>query len=207
MKPLYCITIAFCFLFCFGCSSSQRTSDITPPELLYQHPLPAFPQKYSGIRLRIPLEIRITAEGTVSNVRIVDGSGNEEWDSSAAHSIMSWKYKPASIAGTPVAIWIHQTAVIRFSEPHSIHLAEILCGSRDEADSAAAQLERGRAFSEVAQSYSQSSSRLTSGEIGSVNILTYPEKIKKVLAELRTGEWTKPLEYGDQFIIFKRLDD
>jgi parvulin-like peptidyl-prolyl isomerase len=53
--------------------------------------------------------------------------------------------------------------------------------------------------------YSVDPSREMSGMLGEVNINLYPENIRKPLNKLSINGYTKPLQYGDLYAIFKRL--
>jgi TonB family protein len=205
MKPL----IVFCSIallsFFAACTSSQYSADLTLPQLIYQHPLPSFPKTVPSPFLRIPLEIRVLKDGTVSDVRIISGSGITAWDSAALLAIRQWKYSPARISGSPVSIWLHQTAVVQFSEPKFMSLAEIICSGQEQADSAYALLEQGNTFSEAVRRFSVSRSRDSGGQLGTVNVQIYPEAIKNILTRLDVGEYTRPIPFGEQYAIFLRV--
>ena len=53
--------------------------------------------------------------------------------------------------------------------------------------------------------YSVDPSREMGGILGEININVFPEYIRKFLSELFINDYTKPIQYGDQFVIFKRL--
>ncbi|MCK9409614.1 MAG: TonB family protein [Bacteriovoracaceae bacterium] len=205
MKPLivYC-PIILCTLLA-ACSSSQSTADLTLPQLMYQHPLPAFPKALTTPFMRIPLEIHVSKDGSVLEVHIVNGSGVAEWDSATVASIRLWRYTPALAGEKPINIWLHQTAVVRFSEPLYMILAEIVCTRSEQADSAHQMLEQGENFADAVRIFSTSYSRTNEGRIGSVNIQSYPEAVRKILATLKMDTYTQPIVYGDRYVIFRRL--
>ncbi|MFA6457349.1 MAG: energy transducer TonB, partial [Bacteroidota bacterium] len=172
MKPLSLFTLLLLLFIgaCAGCSTSQPTNDFILPELVYQHPLPVFPRMSSFATMRIMLEIYVTRDGTVGDVQMTNGSGNRAWDSAAVSAIRQWKYTPARSNGKPFNIWLHQAAIIRFAEPEYRTLAEIICTTSDEADSAFLLLEQGMDFAAIVSKYSIAESRDRNGEIGLVNI-------------------------------------
>jgi peptidyl-prolyl cis-trans isomerase C len=86
-----------------------------------------------------------------------------------------------------------------------MNLAEILCTSREEADSVYNVIEQGQNFNELAMRYSVDPSREMGGMLGDVNINVFPENIRKSLSKLIINEYTKPMKYGDLYAIFKRL--
>ena len=53
--------------------------------------------------------------------------------------------------------------------------------------------------------YSTSDSKSNNGLIGNVNVKHFSEEISLALSRLKEGEFTKPLNYGEHYIIFKRL--
>lgn len=204
MKPLIYSSLIVLLILFASCSSTQPVTDLTLPQLVYQQPLPAYPKALSTSMLRIPLEIHISKTGTVTDVIILKGSGVPSWDSAAVASIRQWKYTPARVKENPIGIWLHQTAVVKFSEPHIMMLAEIICAGPMEADSAFQMLERGEPFSDAVRLYSVATTRVSDGHLGPVNIQMYPEPVKNSLAGLRKGTYTKPIPYGDRYAIFLR---
>jgi TonB family protein len=204
MKPL---VLCLSLILFSACSSTQESTGIILPELFYQHPLPAFPKPLTASQLRINLKIFVGENGSVRDVELLNSSGSYSWDSAATNAIRQWKYSPARYDGKPVSIWLRQTAVVKFSDPQYIHLAEIVFASMETADSALALLERGVDFSEITRQYSISPSRSSSGSLGVVNVQIFPEQVKKVLLKLEIGAYTAPLKYGEQFVIFKRINE
>lgn len=202
MKPLIVVFCALCLL---ACTSTKEVADLTLPSLLIQYPLPAFPQPLTATEMRIELNILVGEDGTVRFVELLRGSGNLAWDSAAAAVIKQWRYSPARYKDTPMKLWLHQTAVIQFSQPNYLTLAELLCPTKEDADSVYKKLKEGCDFCEMVLLYSVAPSRERKGEIGKVNIQHYPEHIRKVLATLDTAEWTEPIPYGDRYAIFKRI--
>ena len=204
MKPL---VLLFSLLFLSACSTTQQTSDLTLPELVYQHPLPPYPKPLSASHLRIDLKLLVTENGSVGDVIFQSGSGNLAWDTTAMTAIRQWKYSPARFDKKPVSIWLRQTAIVQFSEPRYILLGEIQFTDEESADSAFALLEQGKDFSEVVEQFSIAPSRFSNGSLGEINVQIFPEQIKTTLMRLHNGNHTTPLKYGDHFVIFKRLEE
>ena len=207
MKPLLVfITLALVALFT-SCSTTQPSTDLILPELLYVSPLPPYPIPISTPTLRISLQIHVVKDGSVGDVMLKNSSGSAEWDSAALMAIRQWKYSPARSGDRPVNIWLHQTAVVKFAEPLYLTMAEILCNSIEEADSAYTMLEQGVEFEEIVSIYSVAPSRKTNGLIGTINIQCYPEQIKSMIIRLDREQFTRPIKFGEQYAIFKRLRD
>ncbi len=207
MKPLAMFVPFTLIVLLAACSSSQQQTDITLPALVYQEPLPPFPKPFTTPLLRIALQIHVRKDGSVDDVRLLNSSGSYEWDSAAATVIHQWKYSPARYENTPINIWLNQTAIVKFSEPRYLSLAEILCSTAGEADTVCALLEQGEEFASLALMYSIAASRSAHGILGSVNIQVYPEHIKKLLAGLDVDQWTAPVRFGERYAIFKRLKE
>jgi peptidyl-prolyl cis-trans isomerase C len=95
---------------------------------------------------------------------------------------------------------------LRYADPQYIKLAEILCISKEEADSVYNVIEQGQNFNELAMRYSVDPSREMGGVLGEVNINVFPENIRKALSRININVYTKPIKYGDLYAIFKRLE-
>jgi parvulin-like peptidyl-prolyl isomerase len=87
-----------------------------------------------------------------------------------------------------------------------MNLAEILCTTPEESDSVYEAIEHGHDFGELAMRYSVDPSREMKGILGEVNINMYPENIYKSIEDLAINGYTKPIKYGDLYVIFKRLE-
>ncbi|NUN70729.1 MAG: TonB family protein [Bacteroidetes bacterium] len=207
MKPLLVFLLTFSLFLLTGCSSSQPDTNTSLPILIQQQPLPAFPNTAAASQLRIPLELHISKTGTVTDAVLIRSSGDAAWDSAAITAIRSWRYTPAKVNGVPVPIWVQQTAVIRFSEPQLVPLAEIVCSDAGRADSAYQMLKQGAGFGETARRFSCAESRVQDGNLGTVNIQIYPEEVRNAMRGLAAGEFTAPIPYGDRYAIFYRLPD
>ncbi len=202
MRPLI---IALWVTLFAGCTSTQPISELILPELLIQQPLPPFPVQVISPILKIELEILVVEDGSVRYARLLNTSGNIEWDSAALTAVKHWIYSPAVYQGKPVRLWLHQTATVQFSQPYLVPLAEIICSTRAEADSAFTRLEQGCQFCDMVLMYSISTSREQKGSLGEVNIRLYPDYIEHQLEQLAENQFTKPIKYGEKFIIFKRI--
>jgi TonB family protein len=189
-----------------GCSSAP-TYDLpyTLPHLLEQSPLPALPPSVYRTNMELILHMLILENGSVGMVKFLNTSGNESWDSLAAESIRKWRFAPATVNDKPIRLWIRQRACVQCVEPLLLPLSEILLKSREEADSVYQALKRGEDFGLLAAKYSVAVSRERQGALGEVDIHRYTENIKKILQNLPAGEFTEPITYGQNTIIFKRM--
>ncbi len=202
-------TVLMC-LCCFAaCTSVQQVAapEITPPQLLMQHPLPVIPKWIYKRNLKLDMYILVAEDGSVKNVRLHSGIGIAEWDSLAVTVIRQWRYSPARINNRPVRLWLHQASQILLSDPVYISLGAILCSTPEEAESIYTALEQGDDFNALAEKYSAGSRNFGSGIIGEVDIHSYPKEIQDVLLELDTDLFSRPVKYGEHYAIFKRLKE
>lgn len=202
------IKFLFCFLMISGCSHFQPLENsFSEPKLLKQSPLPPVKQNFSRPEFDFYCEMLINENGDVERVKMLKSSGDKEWDSLAAISLYSWKFSPALKNGNPVSLSIRRKFVVVFENPKYMMLAEIQLKNLQIADSVYKALTEGADFSSLAVLFSSSPSKERKGLLGRVDIRNYSREIYKVLADLDEDEFTKPLKYGEQYIIFKRMKD
>jgi protein TonB len=198
---LWCLCTA-CFI---GCFPIQQTSESDVPLLLFQSPLPALPASVEKLPSEISLAVFVLENGTVEQVRFSKSSGSSEWDSLAVSAIKQWRFSPARVNNKPFSTWFHMRAPLHYASPLLLSLAEILCATKETADSIYEALEQGQEFSTLVNQYSIDTSRENHGIIGEVDVYCYPENVRNTLKGLDIGDYTKPLLYGNHYAIFKRL--
>ncbi len=74
--------------------------DLNPPP---HYPRTARKRNYQGT---VMLDVRVTVDGSVAQVRIAKSSGYTILDRSAAKSVKGWRFSPALRAGRPVEMWV-----------------------------------------------------------------------------------------------------
>ncbi len=74
--------------------------DLNPPP---HYPRTARKRNYQGT---VMLDVRVTVDGSVAQVRIAKSSGYAILDRSAAKSVKGWRFSPALRAGRPVEMWV-----------------------------------------------------------------------------------------------------
>jgi len=184
----------------------QQVNDASVPQLLLKHPLPPIPESFSRTSFDLDVVLFILEDGSVSKARLLKGSDDASWDSLAIASIKLWRFTPARTGNQPISTWFHLRTNVRFAELQMMNLAEILCTTPEEADSIYEAIQQGRDFSELAMRYSIAPPREMNGILGEVNINMYPENIYKSIGKLAINAYTKPIKYGDLYVIFKRLN-
>jgi protein TonB len=74
------------------------------------NPAPVYPNLSRRLREEgiVVLEILITADGTVSEIRIKNSSGYKRLDDSAVKAVKYWRYQPATQGGKAIDFWYEQ---------------------------------------------------------------------------------------------------
>jgi TonB family protein len=183
----------------------EQIYDGSVPKLLIQSPLPPFSETLKQPVFELETVMFIQEDGSVGKTRMLKGSGDAAWDSLALASMKQWRFTPARMDNKPVGSWFHMQSTLRYANPLHMNLAEILCTTAEEADSVYDAIDKGQNFNELAMKYSVDPSREMNGMLGDVDINMYPENIRKSLSKLIINDYTKPIQYGDLYAIFKRL--
>jgi protein TonB len=74
--------------------------DLNPPP---HYPRVARRRNYAGT---VMLDVLVTVEGRVEQVRIVESSGHDVLDQSALKSVKGWQFTPARQGDRPVEMWV-----------------------------------------------------------------------------------------------------
>lgn len=51
------------------------------------------------------IDVQVGADGVVRDVRITKSSGSSTLDQAALDTVRRWRFKPATVDGTPVSEW------------------------------------------------------------------------------------------------------
>lgn len=149
----------------------------------------------------------IDKDGKVERAKLITGSGDKAWDYLAETSLLKWEFSPALLDNDPVEILVRRKIVLQYVEPQAIALSEILCERKSAADSMYSMLTAGSNFSKLAKEYSVSPTKDQGGYLGKVDIRYYCKEIRQILSNLSEDEFTKPVVYGEHYVIFKRMKD
>ncbi len=203
MKKIFFICL---FVITSGCTVFQPDeTTLIQPTLLKQSELPPLRESITNNYFEFYCEMMIDTNGDVERARILNGTNDPVWDSLAVLSLMEWKYTPAIYGGHPINLLVRRKIKVVYAEPKYISLAEIQCDSREKADSVYSALLNGTDFTSLVLTYSTSSSKSRNGLIGDVNVKHFSDEISLAISLLNEEEFTKPLSYGNHFIIYKRL--
>ncbi len=203
MKKIFFICL---FFITSGCTVFQpEEANLIQPKLLMQSELPPLRQSTFSNYFEFYCEMQINIHGDVERAKLLTSSGDAEWDSLAELSLLKWKYSPAIYDGHPIKLLISRKIRVVFAEPIIFSIAEIQLDNREVADSVYQALLNGADFTLLVQNYSTSDSKTNNGFIGNVNVKHFSEDISFEISKLKEGEFTKPLNFGDHYIIFKRI--
>ena len=202
MKKIFFV----CLFFIAGCTVFQpEETTLIQPKLLKQSELPPLRQPTFSNYFEFYCEMQINIHGDVERSKLLTSSGDAVWDSLAELSLLKWKYSPAVYDGHPIKLLISRKIRVVFADPVIFSIAEIQLNNREAADSVYQALLNGEDFTLLVQNYSISDSKTNNGFIGNVNVKHFSEDISFELSQLKEGEFTRPLSYGEHYIIFKRL--
>jgi PPIC-type PPIASE domain. len=198
------LTTSIILLLFAGCAATRHAETrVNPPELIEKTILPPLPSNVSG-ELQLKLRLFIDEHGNVINVRLENPTGNAEWDSLAIERIYHWRYTPATANGSPIKIWISQTARVMSQTPRYLPLWEIVCGTKEIADSVIYALKSGARFDSLAAKYSLDPSKNNGGFIGLIDIYQLPQSAWPLLLNLEENNFTLPIKIGMYYIIYRR---
>lgn len=175
------------------------------PQLIETAPLPPPPSWYHRSEMVLEMRIFVAADGSVRELAWLESSGDREWDARAKNAVLRWRYTPAIESGKPTGIWVRHTVKVRFEDLVAVPLAEIVCLTREVADSVYSLIDAGSNFGALAKEVSVGEEGRAGGFRGLTNIGVFPTAVREVLRHLREGEVTLPLPLGDRFVIFKRV--
>lgn len=195
------------FLIIPGCKVFQPDEQAyIQPRLIKQAELPPLQVSHFRDSYDFICEMRINCCGDVERAKILTPSGDAKWDSLAQLSLLNWKYSPAIYEGHPIELTVKRRVRVIFEQPRYYSLAEIEVQNYSKADSIYNALLAGADFAKLCKTCSCSKSKEKNGMLGNVNINHFNDDIKTQVAVLSEGEFTKPLAYGEHFIIYKRVE-
>lgn len=186
-----------------GCAVVQQgTVPEILPFLVDQEPLPSLSPMIHRAELKLDAKLLIGIDGSVVRVELLTPTDDPTWNAEAEKRIMKWKFSPARWRGRVVPVWIQQSLRIHFMDLLLMALAEIVCTESSQADSVYALLNAGTSVEAIGQ--------LTSAKIRSMgmkDVRRYPVFVQKQLVPLRVNEVTRPVRIGEQYVVFKRLQE
>jgi protein TonB len=64
---------------------------------------------------RVGLLLVVNADGSVGDVRVMRGSGEEDFDQTVVEAIREWRFSPAILKGRKVRCWVEQMVSVKLS--------------------------------------------------------------------------------------------
>lgn len=92
----------------------QGEDQLAVPRVVF-NPLPAYPAaaQRAGLRGTVVLHIDVSAQGSVSAVRVAVSSGHAVLDAAALQAVRRWRFRPAQRDGQPAAMTVRYEVEFR----------------------------------------------------------------------------------------------
>ena len=191
------VAVAFALLLLSGCSATQQVAEPAERvEIISMTPLPPIMSLSQITGMKLNVLMHVLKDGTVENIRMLGSSGDAEWDSLALQSMKQWRYAPPHREGVLTDLWFRQLVVVQIQEPIVMTIGELVCSSSREADSLYSLLGRGVDLDHLFRQ-----------KMTTLDIHTYPQKVRNHLKDLGKDEHAAPLRVGENYMIYKRFRD
>lgn len=165
--------------------------------------LPDFKGETGSGELNLEVLFYINADGTVENVRMMNTSGDSRWDSMAVDSMKKWRVEapPANSNG----ITVRKNIKVDLLPSEIINLGILVARSENGAEILHNRLRAGISFNRMVRQASESSSLIREGYyLEDVDTADFPVNISRILLDLDTGEFSRPVVWEGKFVIFRR---
>ena len=201
MKIVAAVVVVFA-----GCAifSGAQNPD-TMPQLIYRTALPLVPMQWANSQPKLEVLFHVSKAGEVLNVRFVDFRGYDDWESQALEQMKQWRFSPARLGTDSIPVWIRVPINIRYTDVKVFYLAQLVCIDQACADSAYKLLLAGHQFESIVSELPSSGKGTYERTIGETDIRVYSSDVQRELVKLKENGFTKPIQIGDSFVIFKRL--
>ncbi len=174
-----------------------------PYTLIERTELPVYPGEADSGDINLEVLFYINADGTVDNVRILNTSGDERWDSLAVDRMRQWRFEaPAEDSN---GIIMKRNVKVELLPSEIINLGVLVARSENDAELLYNRLRAGISFNRLMRQNSEGSSLIREGYyLEEVDTADFPVVISKILLDLDTGEYSRPVEWEGEFVIFRR---
>jgi TonB family protein len=178
-----------------GCTVPRQVESVSEqPELLSMAPLPPLTSTLYTDGTKFNVLLHVLQDGSVEYVRMLGSSGDSEWDAEALESIKQWRFATPYREGQPVDLWFRQLIIVQIQEPVFMTIGQVTCSSQQEADSLYAFIRANG-----------NADDLFDHAIANVNIMQFPQRVRREIQNLSEGEFSAPMRLGDKYIIYKRF--
>ncbi|MEX2632849.1 MAG: TonB family protein [Balneolales bacterium] len=195
------VFLLFCLLLLFiGCATQRDTF-----EIIEKTELPL----YEGEPVEEPITLRVQFEvlkdGSVVDVRLLSKSEDSNWDHAVADSMKNWKF---SSHESDSSVWVQKNIRVQLLPSYILNLGELSIKNEQDANILYSRLRAGVSFQQLAKQVQENSSTgMTSRYLNEINTSQYPSYVSKILIELEVGEISRPVQIGEDYVIFKRFGD
>lgn len=200
MKSRNVIILAAALPLLFSCAILKPEPGPSYPQLVSLSPMPELPDDV--LELEMNVIFHIAQDGTVKHLKILNSSGYQDWDKAAADSMKNWRF----VTLEEDSLWIRRTVKAQFEEERIFNLGEIIASDKQTADSLYTALREGHSFNDILNNIQNNELLHTEARIlEQMPISMYPQNVREKLRKLHEGDYTKPIQVGDRYIIYKRL--
>lgn len=186
--------------FTVGCATQRE-----PYRIIEKTALPVYRGDPVDTRLNMRVFFHIIEDGYVDDVRIQTKTRDSEWNRAAADSMKKWRF---TTQHPDSSFWLAVNVKVLIVQAELVNLGELIASDRDTAFELYTRLRSGVSFHQLVDA---ARSGILPGVIGhyiqDVNIDEYPPFIRSVLKDLESGNYTRPVRSGTDYIIYMRLDD
>jgi TonB family protein len=178
---------------------------IDVPQLISMSSLPVCQTRASAVEIRIEVIFRVRGDGSIADARVVQSSGDPDWDAAAAQTMKKWRFTPVASLDDSLTLSVRSRVIVRPEEEISFLLGALVVTTQEEADSLSEMLEAGASFDSLAQSVRWDAPVKRGRYLGVTETGNFPYHIRSKIRALRPEGVTHPLRLGSEFVIYKRM--
>ncbi len=205
----YLTTILFIVILAgiiYGCAPKPQVFEVAE-----KTDFPVYENSEGRELIELTVLFQLDEDGLVRDLRLLQSSGDEEWDLAAMDSLRKWSFHvPPPSDGSDylikrrIAIEIRPMYKRVAPEP-KVHIGLLTTITEEFADSLYNRLESGESFEDVIRYLHEQEQELASIEIRKhVRISELPDHVAMVIRNLKKGEHGHPIAVEDGYLIVKR---
>jgi hypothetical protein len=172
-------------------------------EIMEKTELPVYDGEPRSDPLKMRVLFHLMKDGSVSDVRVLSKSGDSNWDMALADSLKKWRF---AMDSSDSSVWVSRNIIVHLQPSLLLNLGELTASTKKDADLLYSRLRAGVSFDQLVIEYTEDSTSDISGRyLKNINTSRYPIHVSRMLRELRTGEYSQPVEVYGRYIIFQRF--
>lgn len=195
--------LIFCpafFVLITGCAT-QRDSF----EIIEKTDLPVYEGELREEPFTLRVLFHVMENGSVAEVRMLTNSGDSNWDSAVADSMKKWRFTAHE---SDSSIWVPKNVKVHLLQSQILNLGELITKNERDARVLHSRLRAGVSFQHlVRQARENSSAGITGRYLNDVDTAQFPTYVSKILTGLKEGEYSRPVQYDGNYVIFKRYGE